>query len=123
MPSDAPIGFDPLPDFCHRQVCLEAEQMPRKPKCHGAVLALMAWYLIVPPTLGWPTYRLNPSAPISQWRVVRGFEGASACEAYLREEREKTGPITVKFRKTEDMTVPATMAALCIFSDEPREGK
>jgi hypothetical protein len=54
---------------------------------------------------------------------LRGFEGASACEAYLREEKEKTGAITVKFGKTEDMTIPATMATLCIFSDERREEK
>jgi hypothetical protein len=45
---------------------------------HAAELALMAWYLILPPTLGRSlalTYE-----PLSEWRVIDKFNSKTECE-------------------------------------------
>lgn len=98
---------------------------------HAAALALVGWYLIMPPTVG-PYLRLDKSAPVSQWKIVEHFDTATACEGYLQEMKEGTGAsyheysVAQKFqveglKKVHDMGIPtfALKAARCIFSDDP----
>jgi hypothetical protein len=47
---------------------------------HAAALSLMAWYLMVPPTIP-DTHRANKSAPLSQWTIRRSFPHNEGCEA------------------------------------------
>lgn len=52
-----------------------------KPR-HAAVLALVVWYLMVPPRQsdGWP----DLAAPVSEWTAVGGgFADLESCEAFL----------------------------------------
>jgi hypothetical protein len=99
---------------------------------HAAALALMGWYLMVPPTVG-PYLRLDLSAPVSRWKIVQSFDTATACEGYLQEMKEGPGAlhgeysVAPKFKmegleKMQDMGIPtsALTAARCIFSDNPR---
>ena len=101
----------------------------------AAALALMGWYLIMPPTVG-PYLRLDTSAPDSRWQIVQSFDTATACEGYLQEMKEGTGAsyheygVAAKFetdglKKMHDMGIPtfASTAARCIFSDDPRLAK
>ena len=46
---------------------------------HAAALSLMAWYLMVPPTIP-DTHRVNKSAPLSQWTIRRSFPRNEGCE-------------------------------------------
>jgi hypothetical protein len=56
--------------------------------CHVAALALVGWYLMVPPpyfekyatSLG--LWQVNEDAPISQWGTVRNYDSASECEQH-----------------------------------------
>jgi hypothetical protein len=84
----------------------------------AVALALMGWYLMVPPGV-WPTYRLGSSAPISRWDIIQRFDTAAECEGYLQKQKEKTGPLSAKFKTAGDMTWPQMMAAHCVFSDDP----
>ena len=40
---------------------------------HAAALALVGWYLMVPPLS-------NPSAPLSKWNLYRSYDTARECE-------------------------------------------
>jgi hypothetical protein len=99
---------------------------------HAAALALVGWYLIMPPTVG-PYLRLDKSALDSRWHIIQSFDTATACEGYLQEMKEGTGAsyheysVAPKFetegrKKMHDMGIPtsAVTAARCIFSDNPR---
>ena len=55
---------------------------------HAAALALVGWYLMVPPPIP-GTARVDQSAPLSQWKVRRQFphdQGCEAAKARLREQ-------------------------------------
>jgi hypothetical protein len=99
---------------------------------HAAELALVGWYLIMPPTVGL-YLRLDKSAPDSRWHIVQSFDTATACEGYLQEMKEGPGAfhgeysIASKFeteglKKMHDMGIrsSALTVARCIFSDDPR---
>jgi hypothetical protein len=98
---------------------------------HGAALALVGWYLMVPPTVG-PYLRLDKSALDSRWHIIQSFDTATACEGYLQEMKEGTGAlhgeysVAPKFdtegrKKLREMGTPtsALTVARCIFSDDP----
>ena len=100
---------------------------------HTAALALMGWYLIVPPyTLPYYNQR-DLWVPVSQWKIVERFETATACEGYLQEMKEDPAAlhgeynVAPKFKtdgrkKMGDMGIGlgALEYAGCIFSDDPR---
>jgi len=52
---------------------------------HAAALALVTWYLIVPPK--GPSGQIMNGAPISQWRIISSFDSASACQKWLSDFR------------------------------------
>jgi hypothetical protein len=57
-----------------------------KPR-HAAALALVGWYLMVPPRQsdGWP----DLAAPVSEWTALGdGFADIESCEAFLSRVRE-----------------------------------
>jgi len=69
---------------------------------HAAALALVGWYLMVPPPQSPPAalatnidaineYRRMPQRlPISQWKTVESFDSADDCRAYaLAASKEK----------------------------------
>jgi hypothetical protein len=89
---------------------------------HAAVLAVMGWYLMVPPHSVWPRNRLDFSAPISQWTIIQSFETATACEDCLQEQKEEATTADPWFPKfpTKHMTLLQERVARCIFSDNPR---
>src|ERR1700687_563145 len=51
---------------------------------HAAALALVGWYLMVPPLdLGWrhaTGYLSNTTVPLIRWDIVQSFESVSDCE-------------------------------------------
>ncbi|MFZ0887809.1 MAG: hypothetical protein WA005_05095 [Candidatus Binataceae bacterium] len=51
---------------------------------HAAALALVGWYLMVPPG---EKSGLPPDAPLSQWRHIASFDSAGQCEHSLNELR------------------------------------
>ncbi len=55
-----------------------ADVSARRPALHLAALSLIAWYLMVPPTVP-GTHEINQSAPLSQWTIRRSFPREAGC--------------------------------------------
>jgi hypothetical protein len=51
---------------------------------HAAALALVGWYLMMPPAL--PDETPNPKAPLSQWDQVNEFDTAAACHKAFNDQ-------------------------------------
>ena len=100
---------------------------------HAAALALVTWYLIVPPKS--PTGQIMNGAPFSQWRIISSFDSASACQKWLSDFRASAK--TEADQKTKGMSGEWTAAqwqdwvrslllevggyeSFCIASDDPR---
>jgi hypothetical protein len=63
---------------------MKARQLDYTKLRHAAALALVGWYLMIPPlptTSGWFSNNSGP-APISQWKLWASFDSAMLCEAY-----------------------------------------
>jgi hypothetical protein len=79
-----------------------------KPR-HAAALALVGWYLLMPPLRG--AGHPDDQAPISAWTVFRKFDSTAACQEWkyrLETRARKTGKYGPR---------PVFM---CVASDDPR---
>jgi hypothetical protein len=89
---------------------------------HAAVLALVGWYLMVPPL----RYFLNPNLPpFSQWEIRGSFDTADACTAQKAKEIEiEPGTEEIKRHGMDEqlqLQISSQMAAArCIATDDPR---
>lgn len=85
---------------------------------HAAALALVGWYLMVPP---WG----KTDAPISKWHNYKPFDSAAACQAErdgLAEHLTKQGKdhvLTIHTESSGDSKFDPS-AATCIGTDHPR---
>ena len=68
----------------------KASMRPR----HAAALALVGWYLMLPP-IDVTTRAFLTDRPLSQWHVSKGFDSAKECEAFLADEKEMLSHPTV----------------------------
>jgi hypothetical protein len=79
---------------------------------HTAALALMGWYLFVPPqTRFWwiGEQRYDDAAPLSKWTIDRSFDKAAGCEAARLATQELAGDAAIRMGH-----------AVCVASDDPR---
>jgi hypothetical protein len=81
---------------------------------HTALLALVGWYLIVPPLKSPGSMAVDESAPLTKWRIFKSFDSVKECEA-LRAK------ITQGEKGTEFYA--AILTSACVASDDPRFGK
>jgi hypothetical protein len=110
---------------------------------HAAALALVGWYLMVPPprqprSPGASTAPPNDSAPLNQWTIRSSYDSTEACEAAkqksldtaatdvdkqqrLAEQRQGLWPNNFSDEQflVADQLEYAT-DALCISTDDPR---
>jgi hypothetical protein len=90
---------------------------------HGAALALVGWYLMMPPTTPGPGGQLlwQSAVPLSQWQNAHSFDSAEQCEKYLYARRAdayaKAGSMSAE---TAEGTKNFVNAAVCVSSDDPR---
>jgi hypothetical protein len=113
-----------------------------KPR-HAAALALVGWYLMVPPpgpprSTGASTAPPNDNAPLNQWTIRNSSDSAQACEAakkkildtattnmdkqqHLAERRQGLSPDNFADQAflVADQLEYAT-EAVCISTDDPR---
>ena len=83
---------------------------------HSAALALMGWYLMVPPYV-WPYKQRDLTVPISQWKIVACFDTSNLCEDYLQEMKDDPGAEGLKRMGEMGIGLFALKVARCIFSD------
>ena len=79
---------------------------------HGAALALIGWYLMVPPYAA-NVYRCDKNAPLSNWLKFKSFQSEPACREYLDMMRSSKG-----FSR-DSPTYYRTLYSKCISSDDP----
>jgi len=86
--------------------------------CHAAVLALVGWYLMVPPYNSIRT-DVDPAAPISKWQNMSSFDTADDCQETIQGEDELI--------QDEDSSLPDHRIvvrrfrfAQCVSTDDPR---
>ncbi len=76
---------------------------------HAAALALVGWYLMVPP---------NGGGPVSgKWIINSSYDSAKECEKAGEKLRENTQYV---LRRNPDAPGIEFMAATCIATDDPR---
>jgi hypothetical protein len=84
---------------------------------HAAALALVGWYLMMPPPPDRPNGPVDISASLSRWEIIDSFDGAEECSKYrFIIQGFMADPTTGKKR---DPT-PRGAAAVCISTDDPR---
>ena len=80
-----------------------------------AALALVSWYLIVPPSLS-KSPRATRIAALSRWTLVRAFDAEKDCDAE-RVESSKVDPTLGEYR---GMPPEEIYDAQCVAADDPR---
>ena len=90
-----------------------------KPR-HAAALALVGWYLMIPPFVG---HRPQPEAPLSRWTIYQGFDDAGGCnrinsltKEYAQKDIAKKSPL---WPEMDD----ALQYAQCVAANDPRLAK
>ena len=78
---------------------------------HAVTLALVAWYLLLPPL---EVHRLNQKAPLSLWDNVGTYETAAACKEQAAKLKQQHAKLTDPIMK-EHFTL-----GQCVASDDPR---
>ncbi len=100
-----------------------------KPR-HAAALALVGWYLMMPPILdtGGPGIDA-PDFPLTSWTVVESYDSATACQKAKavypkrarRELKERLQDQTYNWRMSAIALLEDQLKHLsCVSSDDPR---
>jgi len=93
---------------------------------HAAALALVGWYLMVPPQLvssGHETVNVDANVPLSRWTTWQAFDTATECESQLETlkgaalQRAQTGRSRGFLQKLLDNQF---FHGQCIATDDPR---
>jgi hypothetical protein len=84
---------------------------------HTAALALMGWYLILPPRDARKPEGYNPDAPLKQWYQARAFDSAKACEDA---RQEFIGYSETGESADHKLMLDALESGRCISTDDPR---
>ena len=91
---------------------------------HAAALALVGWYLMVPPTSTDNLYRIRTELPVRNYWQHSAYDSAAECEAakkpladQFRTNAER-GPNIMK--RWWEAKAESIASALCVSSDDPR---
>jgi hypothetical protein len=80
---------------------------------HAAALALVGWYLMVPPLASSQGLAVNLHAPLWKWISIGNYDSADACSKQLEFERE--------LAQNPDYKIAAIFAnGQYVTSDDPR---
>lgn len=89
--------------------------------CHYVALAVIGWYLMVPPP-DVATGAARTSAPYSEWLQGEHFETIGECQKF-KEQVTKDGPAAYRTSGVDDRRlqrlVAGDRAARCISDDDP----
>ena len=79
-----------------RQVRITFPMVHRKSRHHLAALALVGWYLMMPPDSAKIPHDVDADAPLSRWVVVTSFDTDENCEKALTDiQNSQQDPITL----------------------------
>jgi hypothetical protein len=83
----------------------------------AAALALVGWYLMVPPTKD--ANQIDPSVPLPKWVVLRAFDTAAACNDAQDQLRYQVSRLNLQIPVASAASEAAEFSQ-CIASDDPR---
>ena len=110
----------PFPDAVRIRTLLDGRSM--KPR-HAAALALVGWYLMVPPILSngpSPSIvdaRVGVEKPLSEWDVQDTFDSATECK---RARQTLTAKTVANDPNLRALLEKADSLAQCVATDDPR---
>jgi hypothetical protein len=95
---------------------------------HAAALALVGWYLMVPPLVEPDKRAVDHQAPLGAWLMMKSFDSASGCQRTMEAmQSAPPKPETHIEGLTEDQRRTAAKVAkdwmdsmLCVSTDDPR---
>jgi len=82
---------------------------------HAVSLALVGWYLLMPPIRGWQAAGGRGEPPLSIWAQDGEFDTAAACERALQQSLHTDPDGRPVKRPTIEM-----LSQKCIATDDPR---
>ncbi|MGA9721417.1 MAG: hypothetical protein WBQ86_03085 [Candidatus Binatus sp.] len=101
---------------------LKLSDMLRDMKCrHAAALALVGWYLMVPP---YDMIRMPQALPLSKWNISQSFDSADECEELKNAWQSKIAKAAHGdaglSKKITVGDVYSYSRSVCIATDDPR---
>ena len=89
---------------------------------HAAALALLGWYLMVPPLVNAP-YKIDMEAPLTSWKVYQTLDTAEECNkallsAQAQYKHTASAPVGSIKKGTRAFALQMTFAQ-CVSSDDP----
>jgi len=96
---------------------------------HLAALALVGWYLIMPPNSPKVPHEVDSDSPLSRWTIVTSFNDEDTCEKALADiQNSEQDPVTLdktgrlaRLQKHDDALGKArAINAACVASDDFR---
>ena len=86
---------------------------------HAAALALVGWYLMMPPMAS--DLRPDEAAPLATWGLVESFDSAQACKRALHKySDEAIKKVQGGSESSTTNSARFVVAEECIASDDPR---
>jgi hypothetical protein len=88
---------------------------------HAAALALVGWYLMLPPRRSGSLNSFDANAPLSQWSVYRSYDSDGDCELSLVNTAGgmlEDPPADFVYRFDNNF-MAVFKQAICIASDDP----
>jgi hypothetical protein len=98
--------------------------------CRVAALALVGWYLLVPPQVGDNGHH-DKAVPLAQWEQMGSYNSAEDCnddrESFMKRDQKEYSlsvgsnpPQSASVKEAAHKVALKSSAALCINADDPR---
>jgi hypothetical protein len=96
---------------------------------HLAALALVGWYLMMPPDSARIPHEVDPEAPLARWITVTSYDAEDSCEKALADIQnsfadpvtlDKTGKLKHLDRNDAALGKARAVNAACVASDDWR---
>ncbi len=84
---------------------------------HAATLALLGWYLMMPPILD---NKLYEHAPVSQWQIAASFDTSDDCAVKKKEFAAQSEQLRKDASPSVKLVARAEELAICIDSGDVR---
>jgi hypothetical protein len=88
---------------------------------HAVALALIGWYLMVPPTED--ANRIDPSVPLPKWVVLRAFDTAAACNDAQDQLRYRVSRLNLQIPDASAASEAAEFSQCIASNDQRLRGK
>jgi hypothetical protein len=87
---------------------------------HAAALALVGWYLMIPPLVGDPFY-IDHTARLSEWKIESSYDTAEQCESARKRKSGDSGLSGQILEPGSRAMMDAALGyAQCVANDDPR---